>query len=197
MKTFALLLFGATIAIIKANDFPDNADLAEFAAGDAADLGKILSDNWEVRAAGHEVTLTSKFEVFMINVAARASAEPEFSDKTPRKLLEAEAKPTKYVIHLRYEKAMPPEEYAQRRQERQKLAYRVSLGAKTKEDYVAIYDQFLKLKMPRYSGFFYEIYEENPDRRGLQMYPPMAVQKVGGAKEILRVRLNQVLTDID
>lgn len=197
MKTLTLLLFGATIAIINADDFPDKADLAEFAAGEAATLSELLSDNWEVRATDKEITLTSKFEVFIINQSARSEAPPEFSDKTPREVLESEAKPTKYVIHLRYEKAMPPKEYAQRRQERQKLAYRLSWGAESKDEYVARYKQFDRLKMPRYRGLYYDIYEELPDERGAQVYPPMALQKVGGAKEILRVLLNQVVTDID
>ncbi len=92
---------------------------------------------------------------------------------------------------------MPAEEYAQKRQERQKMAYRISLGAKTKNEYCAMTEQFDKLKLPRYRGFFAQIYEKLPDQRGDLVYPPMALQKVGGAKEILRVLLNQVLTDID
>ena len=104
MKTLTLLLFGATIAIINADDFPDKADLAEIAAGDAATLSELLSDNWEVRAKDNEITLTSKFEVFIINQVSRSMGSPEFSDKTPRKLLMTETKPTKYAIHLRYER---------------------------------------------------------------------------------------------
>ena len=197
MKTLTLLLFAATFAIIHADESADKAELAEYAAGDADTLSELLADNWEVRATGNEITLTSKLEVFLISQAARSFGAPEFSDKTPRELLEAEAKPSKYVILLRYAKRMPLEEYAHRRQERQKLAYRISLGAQTKIEYCAMTEQFHKLKMPRYSGLFYDIYEELPDRQSVQVYPPKAVQKVGGAKEILRVLLNQYLTDID
>lgn len=197
MKTLILLTFAATIAIIKADDSTGKSELAEHAAFDAATLSQLLSDNWEVRTKNNEITLTSKFEVFIIALISRGGGLPEFSDKTPRKLLAEDTKPEKYVIHLRYVSSMPPEEYVIKRQERHKLAYLISLGAPTKEEYVALKVKFHNLKMPRYRRSLCDVYEELPDGIDCQVYPPKALQKVGGAKEILRAVLNQVLTDID
>jgi hypothetical protein len=71
MKTLTLLLFAATFAIIHADESADKAELAEYAAGDADTLSELLADNWEVRATGNEITLTSKFEVFLMMISTK------------------------------------------------------------------------------------------------------------------------------
>lgn len=195
MKAIILLLLGSTLAIIKADDSADKAQIAQHVARDADTLRELLSENWVVKAKDNEITLTSKFEVFILGLVSRNDVAPEFSDKTPRKKLLEETQPEKYVICLHYEKTMLPEEYARRRQERQKAA--MSTGSKTKDEATAWAERFESIKLPRYRDM-YDIYEKLPYwGHGALTYPPRALQKVGGAKEILAAVLHQVITDID
>jgi len=198
MKTLILLLFGVTIVLANAAEDAAKEELARMVALDATRLRELLNDNWTIRANENEITLTAKFEVFIIGLVSRGDPPPAFSDKTPRKVLLNETQPNKYVIRLRYEERMPSEEYARRRQERQKLAHLMSLGSKTKSEAGEKTEQFNSLKMPRYRADLYDVYQElSCYGEGVLVYPPKALQKAGGAKEILAAVLHQVLTDID
>jgi hypothetical protein len=130
----------------------DKARIAHDVAHDAAILQELLSENWVVKAKDNEITLTSKFEVFILGLVSRNDVAPEFSDKTPRKKLLEETQPEKYVICLRYEKTMPPEDYARKRQERQKAA--MNTGSKTKDEATAWAERFESLKLPRYRDMY-------------------------------------------
>lgn len=199
MKTLILLLLGLTLPLAKTEDHPDKDNLAHNVASYAEDFRGLLSDDWTVRAKGNEITLTSKFEVFIIGSISRPNAMPAFSDKTTRKELLEETQPEKYTIILRFEERMPEEEYARMRQERQKAANLLTIGTKTKNESTDKLNLFVAHKMPRYRDM-YDVYEQLPcfvNGQGRQVYPPKALQKVGGAKEILATVLRQVLTAID
>ena len=187
MKSLILLLVGVMIAAAKAD-----SDFAEVAASDAKILGKLLKKNWTVLAKGNEVTLTSKFELFHIGMISRSAPRPDFSDKTPEAELLAETKPTRYVIRLRYEDKISKEELERRRTERQKAADILTHGARTKDAYGKAGVEYAKIRVPRYQSFSCHIYEELPDSPFGRFYPPKAVQKVGGAKEILSVLLGRI-----
>ena len=197
MKTLILLLFGATLAIIKADETTDKAQLIRDVARDAVTLKELLNENWTVQAKGNEITLTSKFEVFIIGLVSRADLPPEFSDNIPRKKLVGEAKPEKYVIHLRYEQQMAREELERKRNERQKAADVLNFGAKSKDDHQAAGNRYSEIEVPRYRSTFYDVYQKTPETPYAGIYPPKSVQKVGGAKEILATVLGKMLTGND
>ena len=197
MKTIILLLLGATLAVIKADDSVDKAQLTQDAARDARTLRELLNENWTVQSKENEITLTSKFEVFIIGLVSRSDLAPVFSDKTPRKTLATETKPEKYVIHLRYEQRMSREEFERRRTERQKAADVLNFGAPTKDEHQAAGDRYAEIKVPRYRGISYDVYQKTPETPYAGIYPPKSVQKVGGAKEIIAAVLGQMRTGND
>ena len=192
MKTLALLLFGILTVLAGADDLTTDAELARYASSDAKKLGELLAENWIVETSGKVVTLTSKFEVFHVGMVSRPSSPPNFSDTTPRALLLEEAKPEKYVITLRYERKISPEELEIRRVARQKAVDALNNGTKTKEEHGNAAKENANNKMPRYESDLCHIYEELPDTVYGRFYPPKSVQKVGGAKEILSVYLGRI-----
>ena len=184
----------------RADDSPTNEDLADSAASDAKILGELLRENWTVQAKGNEIKLTSKFEIFHIGMVSRSGSPPEFSDGTPRNELVAETKPRKYVIRLRYEKKISKEELQRRRIARQEAADVLMDGARTREGYQKAGDEYAKIRVPRYRSDFpisYHIFEDLTETPYAQIYPPKAVQKVGGAKEILAILLRRIRTGND
>ena len=198
MKTIILLLLGATLAIMRADDSVDKAQLARDAARDADTLRELLNENWMVQSKENEITLTSKFEVFIIGLVSRGGGlAPKFSDKIPRKTLVMETKPEKYVIHLCYEQRMSREEFEHRRIERQKAADVLNYGAKSKEEHQSAVDRYAEIKIPRYRSDSFDVYQKTPERPNVGIYPPKSVQKVGGAKEILAAILGQIRTGND
>ena len=201
LKMLIMLLLAATLLSSRGDNSVNDASLAEDTARIAKTLDEVLGDNWQVKANKKEITLTSKFEVFWILLISRGSPPPEFSDKTSRKTLMTETQPSKYVIHLRVEPAMSSEIYMQRSQEKHKLMKMMSANPPIKdmtaERYEAMMEQFDKIELPRYRYPFCDIYEQLPDWRGSRIYPPKALQKIGGAKEILRVMLYQPPTEFE
>ena len=199
MKTLALLFTGIAISLAAADLVPSDAELAGYAASDAKVLGQLLSENWIVEASGNVVTLTSKFEVFHIGLYSRPFTPPlpAFSDSTPQAALLAETEPEKYVIKLRYERRLSPEELEHRIVARKKAADTLNNGTKTKEEHGEALRNYSTIKVPKYETHLYYIYEELPESPYGRFYPPKSVQKVGGAKEILAVVLDRIRTAYD
>jgi len=197
MKGIILLLLGTTISILNADDSTGKTQLNEDVARDANILRNLLQDNWSVQSNDNEIILTSKFDVFIVGLVSRSSKAPEFSDKTPLKALEAEAKPEKYVIQLRYEKQMSRDELERRRIERQRAADVLNFGAKSKEEHQSAGDRYLEIKVPCYRSGSYDVFKMTPETPYAGVYPPKAVQKVGGAKEILSTVLQRLRTGSD
>ncbi len=163
MKSILLLLLGATLSILNANDSTEKTQLNQDVALDANTLRELLRENWTVQSNNNEITLTSKFDVFIIGLVSRGSKAPEFSDKTPVKTLEAEAKPEKYVIHLRYEQQLPREELERRRIERQKAADVLNFGAASKEEHQSAGDRYSEIKVPCYRSGSYDVCKMTPE----------------------------------
>jgi hypothetical protein len=197
MRTLILLFVALMNAVAVADEFPTAGDLAKMAASDAKRMEKLLQEAWTVRVEGNEITLESKFEVFHISMISRSSAPPEFSNDTPRTRLMAETKPERYIIRLKYEKRIPKEELERRRNARQKAADILTHGAGSKDEYHEAGDQFAAIRVPRYQSNFCHIYEELPETPYGRFYPPKAVLKVGGAKEILATVLGRIRTGND
>ena len=191
MKALLLILHVVVFAVARAEDI--NRDVKT----DAKVLKELLRENWVIKSDGNQITLTSKFEVFHIGMISRGSGPPEFSNKTLRSQLLRETKPEKYVIRLRYERKSPRKEFEQKRKERQKAADVLNNGARTKDEYGKAGDQYQQIKVPRYRHWFVEIYREIPDSPFGRLFPASAVQKIGGAKEILDVYLQRQYTGND
>ncbi len=197
MKAVILLLLGATIAIMKADDSVDRTQLAREVASDADTLRGLLSEDWTVQSTENEITITSKFEVFLIGLVSRSDSAPKFSDDTSRKTLVKETQPEKYVIHLRFEQPMSREEFERRRNERQKAADVLNFGAPTKDEHQAANDRYTEIEVPRYRTVFHDVFQKTPATTYAGIYPPKSLQKVGGAKEVIAAVLYPMRTGND
>ena len=201
MKTIIGLIWIVSLAVTKADEVEDKADLIRHVVGYADTLKELLEENWTVEAKKNEIILTSKFDVFYVGLISPSPNDiiPEFSDKASLDLLKKASDPVKYVIRLRFEEPMSREELDRRRIERQKAADILNFGAKTKTEYSEAIQQYREIKIPTYSlnSLSYDIYQELPVAAGVGIFPPKAVQKIGGAKEILAVVLQKILTAHD
>jgi hypothetical protein len=88
-------------------------------------------------------------------------------------------------------------EFDRRRAERQKAADVLNFGSETKEEYGLAEIKYREIKIPTYSPNFYDVFQELPVPATVGVHPPKAVQKIGGAKEILAVVLEKILTAHD
>jgi hypothetical protein len=88
MKTIIGLILIASLAVTKADEVEDKADLIRHVVGYADTLKELLEENWTVETKDNEITLTSKFEVFYVTTPMSIGGGdpnrfiiPVFSDK--------------------------------------------------------------------------------------------------------------------
>jgi hypothetical protein len=157
-----------------------------------AQIDEVLGKEWITSVSGNVIEITSTFDVFKVAMNARMDAPPDFNESVSQDVLAKEAKAERYVIRLEFSQPVSREEIQKRVIERQRFADSLTYGAHGKTEWSDACDGFLSIRVPKYANSGFCIYRVLPDHPNHRIYPPSAVAKIGGAKELLDVILTHI-----